>query len=151
MAFLSIAYIWIYIYMYIYIYIYINSLWDSWDPCLSYSFDWPEWELFDGSRTATVFWVGDSLTARSREVSKQRDSSLRLFLSLRNLTRTSAAALPRCLSISVRHDHYNIQSRGFDDFFHIIQIISCPVHVAWKDHVCYQSATINIVSDCWHD
>ena len=38
----------------------------------------------------------------------------RLFQSLCNLTNTLAAALPRCLFISERYDHYNIQSRGLE-------------------------------------
>ena len=38
----------------------------------------------------------------------------RLFQSLWNFACVSAAALPRCPSISQRYDHYNIQSRDFE-------------------------------------
>ena len=63
-----------------------------------------------------VLWADGRLTARSREVSKPRDSAL-------NLSNRSeiwlAPRQQRCrdtCQISERYDHYNIQSRGSEAY-----------------------------------
>ena len=67
-----------------------------------------------GTRVS-IHYANGRLTARSRELSKLRDSDLD-FQSLWNLTGTSAASPPWCLSNCTAIDHYYIQSRDFVTF-----------------------------------
>ena len=70
---------------------------------------------YNGSyRTVSIHWADGRLTARSRKISKPRDSSLDFSNRFESWQVLRQQGCRDACQILQRYDHYNIQARGFE-------------------------------------